>query len=524
MDVVRRPDGPARGAVTCSAYVGEPSWGHLVLAFEEALVQGSRVGLGLSVQAAHALEQAPRFSRVFHRCPVLVGRDVEVANCVLHDVRVSRLHASFDIREGWICVRDSGSTNGTFVNGERIPFDRWIAAGEISRTCEIRIAEWTLKVSASQIDTTSPPDDSDFLTAVPPEPAPEPAPGPAFNGTMVSGAMRPNLVDGQSGKGKGYTAQLADFPTFPVIRAWGILSAARNELVSIIAEAIESAPHQQRPQLVRDIMLACEGIEREPGVRAILERHGGAPLPHTLESGAALSLQELARWYVNDQPPITNATEVFAFARKLKAGIDELLLGLVPMFAGLDRFEQQLALRPPDAGRGGDLPRSARLPRVPRDAARLLFNWRDPTDNAVRAVRTDLVDLTMHQVAVLNGVMRGVKQLLAELAPGTIEVALRRKLEKRGFFGRIFSSFGAAKDRWDLYRERHGDLADEENERFRVIFGPEFVTEYKQSGETVAYPGRSSPPAQLPSVTAAHAAPAAWPPPQQRPPDPQNRN
>lgn len=482
------------------------------------------MGLGLSVQAAHAQEQTPRFSRVFHRCPVLVGRDVEVANCVLNDVRVSRLHASFDIREGRLCVRDSGSTNGTFVNGERIPFDRWIAAGEISRTCEIRIAEWTLKVSACQIDTTSPPDDSDFLTAVPPEPAPEPAPGPPFHGTMVSGAMRPNLVDGQSGKGKGYTAQLADFPTFPVIRAWGILSTARNELVTAIAEVIESAPLQQRPLLVRDIMLACEGIEREPGVRAMLERHAGAPLPHTLESGAALSLQELARWYVNDQPPITNATEVFAFARKLKGGIDELLLGLVPMFAGLDRFEHQLALRPPDGGRGGDLPRSSRLPRVPRDAARLLFNWRDPTDNAVRAVRTDLVDLTMHQVAVLNGVMRGVKQLLAELSPGTIEVALRRKLEKRGFFGRIFSSFGAAKDRWDLYRERHGDLADEENERFRVIFGPEFVTEYKQSGETVAFQGRPTPPAQFSSHHAVPAAPAAWPSPQQRPPDPQNRN
>ena len=193
------------------------------------------------------------------------------------------------------------------------------------------------------------------------------------------------------------------------------------------------------------------------------------------------------------------------------------------MFAGLDRFEQQLALRPADTAQGGDLPRSSRLPRVPRDAARLLFNWRDPSDDAVRAVRTDLVDLTMHQVAVLNGVMRGVKQLLAELAPETIEEALRRKLEKRSVLGRVFSSWRAAKDRWALYRERHGDLADEENERFRVIFGPEFVTEYKQSGETVAGQGRSAPPPQLPSFNAVPAAPAAWPSPQQGSHDPQNR-
>jgi hypothetical protein len=301
-----------------------------------------------------------------------------------------------------------------------------------------------------------------------------------------------------------------------------MLVAARNELIANLADVLESAPPAQRPQLVRDIVQACETIEREPGVRSLLERHGGTPLPHTLESGAALALQELARWYVNDQPPLTSATEGFAFARKLKAGIDELLLGLVPMFAGLDRFEQQMALRPVDAPSSrGELPRSSRLPRVPRDAARLLFNWRDSTDNAVRAVRTDLVDLTMHQVAVINGVMRGVKQLLAELAPGTIELAWRRQLDKRSFFGRLVGSFHAATERWNLYRDRHGDLADEENERFRVIFGPEFVAEYKQSGETATLYGRTTPPVQLPP---GQSAPAPWPSPQQRPPDPQNRN
>jgi len=460
------------------------------------------VGLGLSVQAVHAQEPTPRFSRVFDRCPVLVGRDVEVANCVLVDARVSRLHASFDIRDGWICVRDSGSTNGTFVEGTRIPVDCWVAAGAINRTCQIGIADFRLTVSACEIEPSAMTDGTDFLNAVPSEAQPP-------DRTLRSGAVRPDFIDGLGSR--GYTAQIADFPTFPVVRAWGVLSAARSDLLATIAEVVESAPVQQRPQLVRDILHACQTIDREPGVRAILERHGGAPLPHTLESGAALALQELARWYVNDQPPIANAQEVFAFARKLKAGIDELLLGLVPMFAGLDRFEQQLALRRRDT-EGGDVPHSSRVPRVPRDAARLLFNWRDPSDNAVRAVRTDLVDLTMHQVAVLNGVMRGVKQLLAELAPGTIDVALRRKLEKRGPLARLFRSFRSAKDRWELYCERHGDLADEENERFRVIFGPEFVAEYKQSGETVTTLGHVP------------VAPVHWPPPHQRPPDPQNRN
>ena len=467
------------------------------------------MALGLSVEAAHVQELAPRFSRVFDRCPVLVGRDDEIADCVLPDTRVSRLHASFDIRDGWICVRDSGSTNGTFVEGERIPFDRWVAAGVVKRTCEIRIAEWLLKVSTCEVQAAGRSKGDDFLTAVPPD---------AENQTLVSGADPLDSGNTPLEQGDGPT-QVLGTSSFRVARAWNLLVAARNDVVATLAEVIEATPSSERAQLVREIVQTYETIEREPGVRALLERHAGVPLPHTLESGAALALQELARWYVNDQPPLANATEGFAFARKLKTGIDELLLGLVPMFAGLDRFEDQMALRPPTGPSGhGEAAQSSRLPRVPRDAARLLFNWRDPSDDAVRAVRTDLVDLTMHQVAVLNGVMRGVKQLLAELSPGTIELALRRRLDKRSFFGRLLSSFRMTTQRWDLYRERHGDLADEENERFRVIFGPEFVAEYKQSGEVVTFQGGPTP--QLPP---GHT-PAPWPSPQQRPPVPENRN
>ena len=37
----------------------------------------------------------------------------------LDDVTVSRHHAEFTVEEGQLMVRDLGSTNGTYVNGER---------------------------------------------------------------------------------------------------------------------------------------------------------------------------------------------------------------------------------------------------------------------------------------------------------------------------------------------------------------------------------------------------------------------
>lgn len=426
------------------------------------------MGLSLSVHAVHSLALHPPFSRVFDRCPVLVGRDEQAANCVLPDDRTSRLHASFDVRDGCLVVRDSGSTNGTYVGGQRLPSNRWVAVGGVHAPCEIHIGGWVLKVTAGETSSAQARDESDFLTIVP--------------GDAAIPQERPKRLEPNKN-----ATELMDTPTLHVFRAWRGLLEARNELVTTLTSVLDAAPFAQRAAIVQQILKACEGLEREPGVRELLTHKAGVQAPHTLETGAVFALRELARWYVNDRPPLSTASEGFAFARKLKAGIDELLLGLVPLFAGLDRFEHQMALRPHDRPKADNAPASLRLPRVPRHAARALFDWHDPTDRAVRAVRTDLVDLAMHQVAVLNGVMRGVKQLLSELSPETIEAALRKRTEKRGVFGRLFSSFRAKDERWELFRERHGDLADEENERFRVIFGPEFVAEYKQSGHATSH-------------------------------------
>jgi pSer/pThr/pTyr-binding forkhead associated (FHA) protein len=48
-----------------------------------------------------------------------VGRSRE-SDIFLVDPSVSRNHALLDVRDGKLVVRDAGSTNGTFVNGERV--------------------------------------------------------------------------------------------------------------------------------------------------------------------------------------------------------------------------------------------------------------------------------------------------------------------------------------------------------------------------------------------------------------------
>lgn len=57
-----------------------------------------------------------------------VGRGSE-NEIVLADPSVSRVHATIEVREGDVTLRDAGSTNGTFVNGERVE-SRGLRAGD----------------------------------------------------------------------------------------------------------------------------------------------------------------------------------------------------------------------------------------------------------------------------------------------------------------------------------------------------------------------------------------------------------
>ncbi|HEX8066382.1 MAG TPA: FHA domain-containing protein [Thermoleophilaceae bacterium] len=60
----------------------------------------------------------------------IVGRDPASASVVLDDPEVSRRHASLAVEGSQLAVEDLGSTNGTFVNGERIQGTRRLEDGD----------------------------------------------------------------------------------------------------------------------------------------------------------------------------------------------------------------------------------------------------------------------------------------------------------------------------------------------------------------------------------------------------------
>ncbi len=133
----------ARVKVTLSAL--EPS---VHLQAYDGLPVGSLEIVTLPVDSTVELEQTPvasrgrRFQlRMVSGAPaygvypidaeIEIGRNEE-CDVFLVDPSVSRRHAVIDLDAGWPVVHDLGSTNGTFVNGERID-SRRLAVGDSVR-------------------------------------------------------------------------------------------------------------------------------------------------------------------------------------------------------------------------------------------------------------------------------------------------------------------------------------------------------------------------------------------------------
>jgi outer membrane biosynthesis protein TonB len=119
--------------------------------------------------SAHALEEG-----------LVIGRSSEGFGTLGGDPEISRRHAQISrTPEGRLYISDLGSTNGTFVNGERISGSAWLSPGDV-----IKAGQSTLKVSGGAADAgatrigESPTSAPTRTGAEPPPPAPEPPAAP----------------------------------------------------------------------------------------------------------------------------------------------------------------------------------------------------------------------------------------------------------------------------------------------------------------------------------------------------------
>jgi predicted component of type VI protein secretion system len=187
---------------------------------------------------------------------------------------------------------------------------------------------------------------------------------------------------------------------------------------------------------------------------------------------ALLGLRELAASLVPGVPLETTG-DVARLLTKLHDVIEVFCRGFIALREAHAQFVSSTDVARAQS-RGLNKSPSAIRVDAARDAASLaeiLLDWRNQDFDAPQAVERTLVDVIMHHSAMMEGVMRGVEALLAQLAPEEIERSVRDDA--------MAAVFGRTRSLWQAYGSRYNEVASEAR-RFDVVFGPEFADSYRE--------------------------------------------
>jgi len=131
-----------------------------------------------------------------------IGRDSS-NKVAINDAEISRKHARMELRGNAYVIQDLGSTNGTFVNSQRVSGAQVLNAGDTVSFGEniTLMYEAVTDPNATMLSSSS----KGAKTAAPvhrPAPAPVAAPAPAYSGQVPAGPVQMPAPAKKKGNGK----------------------------------------------------------------------------------------------------------------------------------------------------------------------------------------------------------------------------------------------------------------------------------------------------------------------------------
>jgi type VI secretion system protein ImpI len=384
-----------------------------------------------------------RFEVTFERFPVRIGRN-QLNDLHLDRPYVSQFHAALDIRERQVFVRDLGSTNGTVYKGQRLVRD---APVEITAAPEMSIGPIVIQLSLVDVQA--------------PQPGAEgAAPSSVLDFDPARGRMGPKLVVGAEDP---FVRQLA-----PYIEAY---RTAWSTVYRVVYDHLGRIPAEARTNYLRRLAVEFPGVAGETDFQKLSQYYGVEPRTFADLSpahAAFASLSELAKTLAPTGKPLDDVASVISFSRRLRDAMEVFLKSFVSLRDGYREFAAEILGQDPGQREASGAVASAKDAKSLGDV--LLAHSAGP--EASRQLHDIFVDVMQHQVALLNGVMEGVRSLLDKLSPRKLEEELEKKGKKGGFFSSKFEEL------WKLYEVRHGDYSGEDKETFLIIFGPQFSRAY----------------------------------------------
>lgn len=424
------------------------------------------------------------FDRVFPRLPVRIGRNV-LNDLQLDHNFVSQFHAVLELQHNRLMLRDLGSTNGTtLADRTRVPPNQLVDLSQ--HGFGFSILSLTFQTYTADTNTVSP----------------ESRRRPPMGVTSMLKAPPAELLAALSA-GRGapdVSSHKALYSSYRV--AW-------DAFIKSLSEAVAGLDPAARRAFLERAVADFPGIAGETDFQRLASQAGlsgsVAAKTNELDAVAVQGLKELAAGFMPTIPAPETAADMVRFLGNLQECLDVFLKCFIPLRDGHKQFEADLDLRASRPIQGVE------AAATPQQLAAHLLDHRHDASEAARAVESTFADVMIHQVAMLNGVMRGVKSLLSELSPENIERVAQDPRNRSGL------DIGPYRYRslWNLYQKRHQDLADEEKQLFRAVFGGDFAEAYGQFQKHGAGAGGSSPAMSNPHAGAAMAPaqvkPQGWP-------------
>lgn len=403
----------------------------------------------------------------FSALPIRIGRNA-LNDCRIGLPFVSEFHARIEEVDGRVMVRDLGSKNGVFVRGTTGQPARIQAHAAVDLAAhQFEFFVGPLRVQLDRVEIESTIDRERKAT-----------------GAVLGNKTMLESVKKNPGSQSAIAAASPPVPPRPVSLPplgggpppmMGV-NPPMPSYPSAMPAPRQSAPPAYSPPAPPPV----PNLYGSPPVH-----HGppGAPVMNTqhldmkLEVLALLGLKELAASLVPGRA-LESTGDVARLVTKLHDAIEVFCRCFIPLREGHAQFVSSMDLRNAASQRSTHRSPGYRQVEFARSAAEVasaLLDFRDLSLDAPQAVEHIFADLMVHQVALLDGVMRGVRSLLDELSPDNIEQVIG---QDRGGLG---LNLGRYKALWTAYCERFDQLS-EEKQAFSHIFGSEFAEAYREYG------------------------------------------
>lgn len=412
----------------------------------------------------------------FATSPVRIGRN-PLNDLSLPFPFVSGWHAVVRFDENVAKFFDLGSTNGTLLNGRRIQAGEAVVIGQgVSLTIgklELQLRRG-MEGGAPSPEPVSAPARGPVPVMPPTQVADTPAmpaavsmPPPAISQSPDTSRPPPRSTDHTPSSGTAHVQMGDVHQTVHQLRP--LYEQYRRSWADLLGQldgALGAMPDSVRGFALSIVAREFPGLAAEPEFDARARQAGAtvATAQSRGDDGDVASVSRLAASLRPGEEPPRKPQDAARFLSAVEDVLRASAKALVELQKGQEQFGNEMGVRTikeftPLHAAG-----------TAENVLKYLLDWQAGGPHRTQELVGIYADLMIHQVALINGVMEGVRSLLARLAPEEIERGVQAGWPTR------------AAATWKRYVERYQALSGEDKKITEIVFGPEFARAYAEVG------------------------------------------